>query len=339
MKILFFVLLCLIAGELPAIEKISNPVSEKVDPVQQDSTERLLILPPPKSLLEDSKSPEPLRYNPIISTGLSAAFPGIGQFYCKRYIRGSVFILSEIISALIITYRVNNYQGILTDNINDLAHQIYLINDSLKLFASDSILYEKYNDSLNCTEIEYHLARYTRRQVRYNIYNSIGWMVGFYLWNILDAFGCSNFYFSNEPKNPGVAAGLSAIPFLGLGQLYNGSFAKAGVIWTTHTMLAYMAYNNNRLMNDCIDKRKEVINNSALLNITQEYYVREWNRDYKSAFKKRNTYLWYLILFYFYGIFDAAVDAHLHDYQRKIKLKPVLEANKESVNLNIYVPF
>jgi hypothetical protein len=50
-------------------------------------------------------------------------------------------------------------------------------------------------------------------------------------------------------------------------------------------------------------------------------------------------YLWYSILFYFYGILDAVVDAHLHDAGAKMKLEPDLVPQNKQVGLTLTVPF
>jgi hypothetical protein len=183
------------------------------------------------------------------------------------------------------------------------------------------------------------LKRYNRRAAKYNMYQAIGWNIGLYLFNISSAAGYSQYFKNDEPRNPIMAGWLSAVPLLGLGQIYNGSVSKAGIIWMSETMFFYMAYNYNRLLNDCSEKRISMTDtadwrfNYRTVGTTE--YEKLWKEEYNSAFKLRNTYLWYGIFFYFYGIFDAVVDAHLHDYNRKIRMEPVWDYKGESIGVSL----
>lgn len=316
-------------------------VSAASDSIQNDTSE-LFVLPVPKEdLIKDPELTEPVKYNPLIAVGLSAILPGSGQIYCKRRVRGAVFMATEVISALYAINRTNRFRYTLNKNINKYDEQISLYSISLSKYTPDLMEYRDFYNKLMDAQMSYDLARYRRRVGRYVAYQGAGWATGFYLWNLWDALGSSKAFASNTPKNPAAAAWLSAIPFLGLGQMYNGSYAKTGLIWTVHTMLAYMAYNYNRLINDCNTKRHQVESIQSILldpNLKSSY-IADWDEEYSIAFRKRNTYLWYLVIFYFYGIFDAAVDAHLHDYKLKIRLHPDIDTNNESIGLNMSLDF
>ena len=304
-----------------------------------DTADSFHIALPPKTLIADPRLTLPKKYNPLISVGLSSILPGAGQIYCRRRTRGSFFLATEFIWALVAKNRYDHYKYVMKYDIDYFTIQKSQNLEGMLLSINDVTLYNSYYEKYIDAHMGYDLAGYKRRASRYVYYHSIGWTSGIYLWNILDALQSSKFFFSDTPRKPAAAAGLSAIPFLGLGQIYNGSYAKAGFIWTTHTMLAYMAYNYNLLMNDCINKRNQV--NSALSapGKTKAAYVDKWDNEYNFAFKNRNTYLWYLVLLYFYGIFDATVDAHLHDYKIKLRLEPKTEENIKSVILNVCVEF
>jgi hypothetical protein len=135
---------------------------------------------------------------------------------------------------------------------------------------------------------------------------------------------------------------LSAIPGLALGQIYNGSLDKAGLIFMTQCNLAYMIYNYITLMRVCE-------NNLILLMIrpikeskaprAQATLKDSWNAKHNDAFRNRNMYLWYSLGLYLYGIFDAVVDAHLHDSGTKMKLEPDLMPDRKQVGLNLNVEF
>ncbi len=311
------------------------------DSIQNDKKEELVLPMPQEDLIEDPELAEPVQYNPFLAVGLSAVLPGSGQIYCKRRVRGAFFMATELITTLYTVNRLNHYRYTLQKNIDNYSKLITQQRDSLSKYTPDLEEYKIHYDNLIDAEMGYDLARYRRRTGRYVTYQGLGWATGFYLWNIWDALGSSKALVSNTPRNPAAAAWLSAIPFLGLGQIYNGSYAKTGLIWTIHTMLAYMAYNYNRLLNDCNNKRHQVQSTQSLTpdsNLIPQY-ISDWDEEYSIAFRKRNTYLWYLVIFYFYGIFDAAVDAHLHDYKLKIRLNPDIDTQGESIGLNMKVDF
>jgi len=164
-----------------------------------------------------------------------------------------------------------------------------------------------------------------------------------YVFNIMDAVRSSGRFYSTTHKNPVAAAWLSAIPCLALGQMYNGAISKAGMIWMTQTMLLDMAFNYNRLRIDCIQAQQAFADSTnwrcAYRNDATGRYQEQWEGKYGDAFMRRNLYLWYAVFFYFYQVFDAAVDAHLHDYQRKIRMEPAYDVDSERIGLSFYALF
>jgi TM2 domain-containing membrane protein YozV len=324
-----------------------NPVAAIQDSLRTDSADTFALALPPPELTVDPLLAGPVRYNPVTAVCLSTIMPGIGQMYCRRRVKGALFLGVEIIWTFYSIDRINRFKYTLQKPVDDFSLLINEHLDSLSKYTPDLQVYQKHYDNYIDAHMGYDLARYRRRTGRYDAYHGIGWMAGLYLWNIWDALDCSNTFVNNTPRNPAVAAWLSAIPFLGLGQIYNGSFSKAGLIWTIHTLLAYMSYNYNRLLNDCITKRHQVESAQSVSTETnplyntdiKSWYISRWDEEHDIAFRKRNTYLWYFVLFYFYGVFDAAVDAHLHDYEKKIRLRPELDTKNESVSLKMDVDF
>jgi hypothetical protein len=64
-----------------------------------------------------------------------------------------------------------------------------------------------------------------------------------------------------------------------------------------------------------------------------------WSGERGSAFTNRNMYLWYSIFFYFYSVFDAVVDAYLHDYPDRMKIEPDLTVGKNNFHFSVTAPF
>jgi hypothetical protein len=64
-----------------------------------------------------------------------------------------------------------------------------------------------------------------------------------------------------------------------------------------------------------------------------------WEYRRTNAFRNRNMFLWYSLAFYFYGILDAVVDAHLHDAPLKMKLEPDLAPQSKEIGLKATFSF
>ena len=101
---------------------------------------------------------------------------------------------------------------------------------------------------------------------------------------------------SSEIKNPSIAWKIAFVP--GFGQLYNEKYIKFATLTSTH-LYAIKKYTTLRKQG----------------NIT-----------------KRNTWGWWVIGLYFYGILDAYVDAQLSSFPSKVK-KDSLNLEKNQVDI------
>jgi TM2 domain-containing membrane protein YozV len=320
--------------QVNAVDTITN------DP-QPDSTGSYISVPRQLDETYQDSSHSPV-HNPVIAGGLAAIFPGAGHIYlstgrCEmpwrrgQIIRGSLYLVSQAITSGVMVNRIEYYKylsGVVNDSLNALKNYTPAGNTDDLSTEAGAIPESGYNPA----RMNYEITRYERRTARYSMYQSIGWNIGLYAFNIMSATGYSGYFKNDDPKNPYTAGWLSAIPILGLGQIYNGAISKTGMIWMVETNLFFMAYNYNRLMNDCIKQRDNMADstdwrfNYRELTISgTNTYDKDWEGKYDDAFHNRNLYLWYGVFFYFYGIFDAVVDAHLHDYKRKIRMEPVLD--------------
>lgn len=280
-------------------------------------------------------------YNPAWAGIASALLPGAGQFYTKKYFKAGTFVALEAITASIASHHYKNYRS-LYDSYKNMQSGV----SDAKSPLDSAILRE---DAL----LEYGNAR----ESKIHMYNTLSWMVGGYVFNVLDAVNSTSFFDNSDTKDPRVAGWLAAIPGLGLGHLYNGSLSKAGFVIMTQVSLGVVAYNNHKLMREAEDnisrfikmekkviKEKEdletdIDKKSIVENVLSESYKDEWEFRQNSAFRNRNTYLWYSIFFYIYGILDAVVDAHLHDYREKMKLYPDLVPANDGAHLQINYKF
>jgi TM2 domain-containing membrane protein YozV len=298
------------------------------------------------------------RYNPGIAAGLSLLVPGSGQAYTKHYVKAGCFLAVEAIMG-VTAYQMTlnaDYQRKLLDQADadqsDYASRAAFFSDSLGRMrqrglpgAADSQWAQALSDSSVVNDSLSVLAGYNRdkhafdhKLARQRIYNAFCWMAGCHLYNILDAVQGAGVFNDAGPRDPKLAGWLSAVPLLGLGQFYNGSARKAGMIMMVEGGLGYVTWSYWQLMLEC--ERK--ISWADTVSIDQDKRVsllNDWNYRRRFAFRSRNTYLWYLIMFYFYGIFDAVVDANLHDAPDKMRLSPDLAFGNSGVELSVRLNF
>jgi hypothetical protein len=259
--------------------------------------------------------------SPILSGALSAIVPGGGQIYNRRYIKAGAFVALEAIFG----------------SVANFWYQTSQFRESNSDEYSLAVAYStNWNDSMMMRE-KARMLKFDALSARYSMYNALSWMIGGYIYNIFDAVGASGYFDSDTEKSPVRAAWLSAIPGLGLGQLYNGSVSKAGMIMMVQASLGVKAVNEHRLMNRAqyhFEKALTVKDSAGATPVADEYN-QDWESRRSTAFRNRNQYLWYSLFFYVYGILDAVVDAHLHDYQRKMRAYPDLIPEQQAFRINV----
>ncbi|MBD3319707.1 MAG: hypothetical protein GF350_01270 [Chitinivibrionales bacterium] len=306
-------------------------------------------------------------YNPVIAGGLSTLIPGLGQMHTKRYIKGSLFFATEIILGLVARDRYLFYARDKKYSLQDqedssalALQELALLRDSLdcylqkidtatvfdSAFVKDSLYLDTLDSLVDAAHgrvvfasMNYDLARFDRREARKIFYHMAFGMAGCTYFNIMDALQSSGYFHDELPRNPAVAGWLAAIPGLGMGQIYNGALSKAGMITMVQFTLGFMSYNYHTLMRDCEAKILEMSTPTNPENEFEQTFRDNWDSRRDEVFRKRNTYLWYSILFYFYGIFDAVVDAHLHDINKRMELKPDLSLSREEFGFSISFAF
>jgi hypothetical protein len=281
-------------------------------------------LPSPESLAQKADSSAIAGKRMVKSAIVSGLVPGGAQLLQKRFFMAGTFLAFEAVSGSVaIHYYRKNHEWL------DFAYnqRVNALTDSGR-------------DSAFSFE-ESFLARHSARLSRYRMQNAIALTLGGYLFNVLDAIDGS---IVDEPKsrNPAVAGWLAAIPGMGLGQIYNGKLSKAGLFIMGQLTLGVMAFNNHRLMSRAEDENARLLQVREKSDIGLDAYNKyniEWDFQRNSAFRKRNTYLWYSLILYFVTIFDAVVDAHLSDYGQKMRVYPDLSWQDKGAQLNLNVNF
>lgn len=287
----------------------------------------LLMAETPDGLRFENTDSLKFPYKPALAGVMSLLVPGGGQVYTGHYLKAGTFLALEAITGSV-SYFWHKTSKVRSQEAYDLLREARTGAgiDSARVF-------EKY------LQMEHSVL-----EARYKSYNMASWMIGGYLFNILDALDASGVLKDGGYRDPSVAAWLAAIPGLGLGQIYNGSLSKAGLVAMVQVSLGFVAYNYHRLMREAekamvFDKSKYSDNELEIKSVINDEFNRSWESKRSSAFRNRNTYLWYSIFFYFYGIFDAVVDAHLHDYDEKMKIWPDLVPQGDGAQLLLNMKF
>jgi len=276
-----------------------------------------------------------VRLSPGIALTSSLILPGAGQAYARHYVRAVLFPLAEVGVGLF------GYQRYVWEK--GLAHNA----DSTAALAARSKEIDTVGGDTTypATAFRLEAARdsFDALSSRFVVYQCITWAVGIYYYNVLDALNATGIFKNGSKKNPGTAAWLSAIPALGLGQFYNGEAGKAGMILMTQFNLGFLAYNSQVLMHDCevheVQEAQDGPAGPTYRTSTAKGFHNDWENRRTEAFRNRNMYLWYSLMFYFYGILDAVVDAHLHDAGVRMKLEPDLVPENKQVGMILTVPF
>jgi hypothetical protein len=268
-------------------------------------------------------------YNPYISLGASMIIPGSGQLYTRHYVKGASFLLLEGITGYTSYYWLK-----LSNDQRDLRYSKQSIITSTSQWKNSFDSLQAFN--------EVRLLKQDELLYRYRGYNALAWAAGGYVYNVFDMIDHLNLIDKSGSRNPATAGWLSAIPGLALGQWYNGSVSKAGLVFMGQMGLGVVAYNYHRLMRN---SEKEINNLSYsytlqdTLAIKKKVYYDQWESERKNAFTNRNMYLWYSVFFYFFGIFDAVVDAHLHDFSDKMNMYPDLVPLDRGAKLQMNMKF
>ena len=263
-----------------------------------------------------------------IGAGLSAVIPGAGQVYHKSYIMGAGFLTAEVIAGAV--------------SLNRWESWIERLDGSKQLRDTGWTWRREtaYDDSIAGRYfVLADRAEYEARQTKYTAYNAFAWTVGIHYYNFMDALERGGVTARGKVKDPTAAGLLAAVPFLGLGQLYNGHPGKAGMMSMTQAALAATAINHHRLMEHASGKYNEMRDSTSTQFIYRDEHLAYWKSRYDRAFSRRNTYLWISLFAYLYTIFDAVVDAHLSDYTERIHFGTDLSIGADgggaSLDLNV----
>jgi hypothetical protein len=266
------------------------------------------------------------RFNPFVAGAASLVLPGAGQIYTRHYVKAGFFLALEGAFGGFVYFWKR------TAGDRDADEKRWLLQA-----ASDTAALARAQHME-----ESYLSRHGAVDARLSMYTYMAWAAGGYLFNVLDAVGSSNVFRDSKHRSATTAALLAAVPGLGLGQWYNGSLSKAGMVMMGQVSLGLMSYSSHRLMMRAEDNYQRLDAGKADTAVGAKIftgYSRMWSSTRNRAFTNRNMYLWYSIFFYGYSIFDAVVDAYLHEYSEKMKVEPDLIIGNKLIYLTLQTTF
>jgi hypothetical protein len=272
-------------------------------------------------------------YDPVKVGTASLVIPGLGQVYTQHYVKAFFFIGIEVLFGSM-AYFWNQSAAVQEETTAQ-----YLAKAQSDVASGFST-----KDSAEDFELS-RFSHYSAINNRFSGYNFLTWTIGAHIYNTLDAIDASNYFKNERERNPGTAFLLAAIPGLGLGQIYNGAWSKAGLVIMGQWSLGMMAFNNQRLMvqaENNFERLNTPLTDSTANSIRSqvaEDLSASWASARYTAFSNRNMFMWYSIFFYGYSIFDAVVDAYLHDYPEKMQIKPDLAVGTKSIEFSLQTKF
>lgn len=256
----------------------------------------------------------PTTHNSLLYTMLFSIFPGGGQYYTGHYVRGGFITGIEGLLA----YEVLGNKKWQRERIYE---QVRPFQDSVAYFTKlvvdaekpDSIRYyqEQRMDYVNRVR-----ALSDKKMEQEDLRKAeTAWLYGLHLYGMMDAFGIwfNNNHRSVEQRSMKKALLLAIVP--GLGQMYNGEFGKAGLLYMSIIGASTSIWTSQNMVEYYLD-RKHLMEH-------EDYESEDYERITERVTyyrKNRNQYIWALALIYLYSMGDAAVDALLSDFDNPVHL-------------------
>ena len=254
----------------------------------------------------------PTKRNSLPLTMLLSILPGGGHYYTEHYVRGG-FITG--IEALLI-YEVYINKAWQKDRVLEQAQPF---RDSVSM-VTRTIMETTDRDTLRALQDKRneYAARVREKSDKKMAqedlrYAENAWLFGLHLYGMFDAFGIwyNNNHRSVELRSMKTAVLWGLIP--GFGQMYNGEFGKAGLLYMGLIGAAASVHTSQNMVEYYLDRKHFL--ESEKSNKEELDRVKERVTYYR---KNRNQYIWGLALIYLYSLGDAAVDALLSDFDNPV---------------------
>ncbi len=273
----------------------------------------------------------PTEHNSLLTTMLLSVLPGGGQYYTGHYVRGGFITAFE----LGLVYEVFFNKAFQYDRVmeqarpfqDSVAHYSKLLIDAARAGEPDSVL-RLYQGSRN--DYVNRVRNYSDKKMEQEDLRKaeMAWLCGLQLYGMFDAFGIwwNNNHRSVEERSMKNALLWALLP--GFGQMYNGEFGKAGLLYMSFIGASVSVWTSQNMVNYYLD-RKHILSAEAPGSADLDR-VKERVTYYR---KNRNQYIWATALLYLYSVGDAIVDALLSDFDNPMHMAivPSLSGGAQAV--------
>jgi TM2 domain-containing membrane protein YozV len=243
-----------------------------------------------------------------LALGLSALFPGGGQFYGGHPVRGSFLLGMEtlLFGLSLYTFQV------------DLPHRNREIGRNLDSVDAAAIQWAQNPDDAEARARLDVWTREARRnaslqaQYRDLATSQLAWAVGLHFYGMADAVDIA--LRSRRPVPPPRSVGRAFVYGLlipGGGQIYNDSYGKFGMLYMAHGASAVSAWSRQnvvRALNVSLATARAEAGEGYSANVS------DLEQDRTLYRRKRNQYFWGMAVLHVYSIMDGMVDAALSDF-------------------------
>jgi TM2 domain-containing membrane protein YozV len=242
-----------------------------------------------------------------LTVGLSALFPGGGQFYSGHPVRGSFLLGLETILAGVATYTY----------AVDLPRRGREISSNLDSADAAAARYAQNPSDVARAEMDgwINQARRNvslRRQYADLANSQLAWAAGLHLYGMTDALEIA--LRSHNPVRPTRSvrrAFAYGLVFPGGGQFYNDRYGKFGMLWMALGASAVSAWSRQEMV-ESLNRDLATARQEQALGYSSD--VTQLTLDRTVYRRKRNQYYWGAALLYVYAIMDGMVDAALSDF-------------------------
>ena len=321
--ILLFAILC---GAVPALaegDSLTTDIALQTGKTGIESIDTLAV----------NEWDVPTTHNSLPLTMLFSILPGGGQYYTGHYVRGG-FITG--IGGLLV-YEVYFNKSFQKDRVYEQARPFQdsvaimtrkiMMNpnrDSLAYFQDQRNNYANRVRELSDKKMEQEDLRRAEN----------AWLFGLHLYSMFDAFGIwyNNNHRSVELRSMMKALLLGIIP--GFGQMYNGEFGKAGLVYMSIIGATASIKTSQRMVEYYLDRKHTIGEEST----TSEEYDKVLERITYYR-KNRNQYIWGIALIYLYSLADAAVDALLSDFDNPMHFALMPNLNSSTGGVQAFFNF
>lgn len=256
-----------------------------------------------------------------LTVGLSAVFPGGGQFYSGHPVRGSFLLGLESILAgtALYTYAID-----LPSRRREIGRNLDSADAAAARWAQNP------SDANARAEMDGWVTQARRnmslrRQYADLAHSQMAWAAGLHFYGMADALEIA--LRSHEPMRPARSvrrAFAYGMLFPGGGQLYNDRYGKFGMLWMALGASAVSAWSRQEVV-EGLNRDLAVARAEAAQGLSANVSQLELDRTVYR--RKRNQYYWGAALLYVYAVMDGMVDAALSDFDspNRYALGPGLE--------------